>query len=59
MRSDLDELAGAADEAQLDRLADTFRTGVRFEHGFWQMAYALSGWGEPAGVAPWRATTRT
>lgn len=42
MRSDLDELASAADGEQLDRLADTFRTGVRFEHGFWQMAYTTS-----------------
>jgi thiaminase/transcriptional activator TenA len=39
MRGDLDELVGDGDPHQLDRLADTFRTGVRFEHGFWQMAY--------------------
>jgi thiaminase (transcriptional activator TenA) len=39
MRHDLDELAADSDPAQLDRLAGIFRTGVRFEHGFWQMAY--------------------
>jgi thiaminase (transcriptional activator TenA) len=39
MRDDLDELVADSDEHQLDRLADTFRNGVRFEHGFWQMAY--------------------
>ena len=39
MRNDLDELAADSDAAQLERLAVTFRTGVRFEHGFWQMAY--------------------
>ncbi|MGZ4185441.1 MAG: thiaminase II [Solirubrobacteraceae bacterium] len=39
MRSDLDELAADSGAAQLDRLAVIFRTGVRFEHGFWQMAY--------------------
>jgi len=40
MRHDLDELAAGSGDAQLERLAVTFRTGVRFEHGFWQMAYA-------------------
>jgi thiaminase/transcriptional activator TenA len=59
VRRDLDDLAGAADEAQRDRLADTFRTGVRFEHGFWQMAYTLQGWGGAAGAATLRANTRT
>jgi thiaminase (transcriptional activator TenA) len=39
MREDLDELVADSDTRQLERLADTFRTGVRFEHGFWQMAY--------------------
>jgi thiaminase (transcriptional activator TenA) len=39
MRVDLDELVADSDHDHLDRLADTFRTGVRFEHGFWQMAY--------------------
>ena len=40
MRYDLDELAADSSLAQLERLAGIFRTGVRFEHGFWQMAYA-------------------
>jgi thiaminase (transcriptional activator TenA) len=39
MRADLDELVAAGDEGQLDRLAVIFKSGVRFEHGFWQMAY--------------------
>ena len=46
MRGDLDELVAESGADQLDRLAVTFRTGVRFEHGFWQMAYTLSGWTE-------------
>jgi thiaminase (transcriptional activator TenA) len=42
MRRDLDDLVGTGDDGQLERLAVTFRTGVRFEHGFWQMAYTPS-----------------
>jgi thiaminase/transcriptional activator TenA len=49
MRSDFDELVAESGADQLDRLAVTFKTGVRFEHGFWQMAYTLSGWTGPAG----------
>jgi thiaminase/transcriptional activator TenA len=39
MRRDLDELAADSGADELERLAVIFRTGVRFEHGFWQMAY--------------------
>jgi len=39
MRADVDELA---DGARLGELAGIFRTGVRFERGFWDMAYAMS-----------------
>ena len=48
MRRDLDELAAESGPEQLGRLAVTFKTGVCFEHGFWQMAYTLSGRTEPA-----------
>jgi thiaminase/transcriptional activator TenA len=44
MRQDLDELIGDADDAELERFAVIFRTGVRLERGFWDMAYAMSGW---------------
>ena len=47
MRRDLDELAADSGAAELDRLAVIFKTGVRFEHGFWQMAYTLAGWSDP------------
>lgn len=47
MRRDLGERAGAADPDQIGRLAGIFRTGVRLERGFWDMAYALSGWADP------------
>jgi thiaminase/transcriptional activator TenA len=43
MRRDLDRLAAGSSAEQLTRLADIFRTGVRFEHGFWQMAYSMAG----------------
>jgi thiaminase (transcriptional activator TenA) len=39
MRRDTDELIGGAD---LEPLADIFRTGVRLERGFWDMAYGLA-----------------
>jgi thiaminase (transcriptional activator TenA) len=39
MRRDFDELTDDSGAAELERLAVIFRTGVRFEHGFWQMAY--------------------
>jgi thiaminase len=39
MRADVDELA---EGAQLAPLAGIFYTGVRFERGFWDMAYAMS-----------------
>jgi thiaminase/transcriptional activator TenA len=42
MRADFDELVADSDTDHLARLADIFRTGVRFEHGFWQMAYTTS-----------------
>jgi thiaminase/transcriptional activator TenA len=38
MRADLDELAGGL---QLEQLEGIFRTGVRFERGFWDMAYTM------------------
>jgi thiaminase (transcriptional activator TenA) len=41
MRRDTDELIG---EADLEPLADIFRTGVRLERGFWDMAYGLADW---------------
>jgi thiaminase/transcriptional activator TenA len=44
MRHDLDERAQAAGEDEIDRLAAIFTTGVRLEHRFWDMAYAMSGW---------------
>ena len=39
MRGDLDDLVADSRAAELQRLAGIFKTGVRFEHGFWQMAY--------------------
>ena len=39
MRSDVDELAARAEPAGLQSI---FRTGVRFERRFWDMAYAMS-----------------
>jgi thiaminase/transcriptional activator TenA len=51
MRRDLDELAARGSADQLDRLAAIFSTGVRFEHGFWQMAYTMSGWRDPSAPA--------
>jgi thiaminase (transcriptional activator TenA) len=41
MRRDTDELIGDAD---LEPLADIFRTGVRLERGFWDMAFGLADW---------------
>jgi thiaminase (transcriptional activator TenA) len=41
MRRDTDELIG---EADLEPLADIFRTGVRLERGFWDMAFGLADW---------------
>ena len=38
MRADLDELAGGV---ALESLEVIFRTGVRLERGFWDMAYAM------------------
>jgi thiaminase/transcriptional activator TenA len=43
MRQDLDDLAGDVDGDDLERLQDIFRTGVRLERGFWDMAYTISG----------------
>ena len=39
MRSDVDELAARADPAALRSI---YRTGVRFERRFWDMAYAMA-----------------
>ena len=51
MRDDLDELVGDGDEQRLEGLAAIFKTGVRLERGFWDMAYALSGWADaPSGT---------
>jgi thiaminase (transcriptional activator TenA) len=48
MRHDLDDLAGGAGDEELERLAVIFRTGVRLERGFWDMAYTLFAWADPA-----------
>jgi thiaminase/transcriptional activator TenA len=41
MRRDTDQLVG---QAELEPLADIFRTGVRLERGFWDMAFGLADW---------------
>ncbi len=46
MRDDLDQLIGDGDEQRLEGLAAIFKTGVRLERGFWDMAYAMSGWAD-------------
>jgi thiaminase (transcriptional activator TenA) len=44
MRRDTDELIGAVGGPELGPLADIFRTGVRLERGFWDMAFGLADW---------------
>jgi thiaminase/transcriptional activator TenA len=44
MRGDLERLAADADAATVERLSDLFRTSVRLERGFWDMAYGLEHW---------------
>jgi thiaminase/transcriptional activator TenA len=46
MRRDVDELIGAVDEPELASLAGIFRSGVRHERGFWDMAFGLAGWSD-------------
>jgi thiaminase/transcriptional activator TenA len=46
MRGDVDELAGTAGEQELGRLEVIFKTGVRLERGFWDMAYTVSAWAD-------------
>jgi thiaminase/transcriptional activator TenA len=47
MRADVDELA---DGAPLGPLEAIFRSAVRFERGFWDMAYAMSGGDSPSDI---------
>ena len=44
MNDRLNALAADAGEAMLGRLSDLFRTSVRLEWGFWQMAYRCEQW---------------
>jgi thiaminase/transcriptional activator TenA len=53
MRGDLERLAADADAATIERLSDLFRTSVRLERGFWDMAYGLEHW--PDVRARWSA----
>jgi thiaminase/transcriptional activator TenA len=53
MRGDLERLAADADAATVERLSDLFRTSVRLERGFWDMAYGLEHW--PDVRARWSA----
>jgi thiaminase/transcriptional activator TenA len=46
MRRDVDELIDGAGESQLAPLAEIFRSGVRLERGFWDMAFGVAGWPE-------------
>jgi thiaminase/transcriptional activator TenA len=46
MRADFESMAAGADEATIARLLDLFRTSVRLERGFWDMAYGLEHWPE-------------
>jgi thiaminase/transcriptional activator TenA len=46
MRTDFETMAGDADDVTLARLSDLFRTSVRLERGFWDMAYGLEHWPE-------------
>lgn len=51
MRRDVDELLGDVDERDLAHLTDIFRTGVRLEQRFWDMAFELSRWaGSPSDI---------
>ena len=45
MRADFEAMAAGADEA-IVRLFGLFRTSVRLERGFWDMAYGLEHWPE-------------
>jgi thiaminase len=44
MRRDFERVAGEVDRATEERLAGLFRTGVRLERGFWDMAYSQAHW---------------
>jgi thiaminase/transcriptional activator TenA len=46
MRADFESMATGADEATIARLLELFRTSVRLERGFWDMAYGLEHWPE-------------
>jgi thiaminase (transcriptional activator TenA) len=52
MRRDFERLAGDVDEAREERLRELFATGLRLEHGFWDMAFDRAHWPDhPAAVA--------
>jgi thiaminase/transcriptional activator TenA len=44
MCEDFERLGAAASEATIDRLETIFRTSVRLERAFWDMAYELAHW---------------
>jgi thiaminase/transcriptional activator TenA len=44
MRADFEFMFAAAGEAALGRLSSLFRTSVRLERNFWDMAYGLEQW---------------
>jgi thiaminase/transcriptional activator TenA len=44
MRDDFERIAGEADASTVERLATIFRTSVRLERAFWDMAYGLEHW---------------
>ena len=46
MRADFEAMAAGADDATIARLFGLFRTSVRLERGFWDMAYGLEHWPE-------------
>ena len=46
MRADFEAMAAGADDATIACLLDLFRTSVRLERGFWNMAYGLEHWPE-------------
>jgi thiaminase/transcriptional activator TenA len=46
MRRDADELLGDLDERALAELAGIFRSGIRLETRFWDMAFELSRWAD-------------
>jgi thiaminase/transcriptional activator TenA len=52
MRADFEAMAANADDATVARLFDLFRTSVRLERGFWDMAYGLEHWPEVTARRP-------